>query len=68
MSTRSFCRRILPLLLVLFGAALCCALAPQASAAPLLQPGKKSLYQRVISHPGAVLRQDADPALSLIHI
>lgn len=36
-------------------------LLPQAATAadrtPLLQEGKKSLYQRVVTHPGAVLRQ-----------
>ena len=67
MSVRSACRRVLALLpaLLLFVAA--CALAPQAAdAAPLLQPGKKSLYQRVVSHPGAVLRRDADPASPIV--
>ena len=29
-------------------------------AAPLLQEGKKTLYQRVVSHPGAVLREQPD--------
>ncbi len=31
------------------------AAAQAADRAPLLQPGKKSLYQRVVTHPGAVL-------------
>lgn len=39
---------------VAFAQILC--LAPlEANAAPLLQPGKKSLFQRVVSHPGAQL-------------
>ncbi len=47
----------------LCGAALCGALcllaAPLCAAerAPLLMEGKKTLYQRVVSHPGAVLRE-----------
>ena len=52
---------------------LCCllcsmayTLAPQAQAAPLLQEGKKSLYQRVVSHPGAQLRTAPDSKAPLV--
>lgn len=58
--------RLLPGMLLL-AAALCCLTFPlPGRAAPLLQEGKKSLYQRVISHPGAVLRQSADPASAVV--
>ncbi|MDO5484631.1 MAG: vWA domain-containing protein, partial [Desulfovibrionaceae bacterium] len=40
--------------------ALCCLLCPASAvhSAPLLQEGKKSLFQRVVSHPGAILRAE----------
>ena len=46
---------LLPAGLIL--AALLCSLPATAAGArtPLLQPGKKSVYQRVLSHPGARL-------------
>lgn len=34
---------------------LLCAFSATADAAPLLQEGKKSVYQRVVTHPGAIL-------------
>ncbi len=37
-----------------------CAAVTADAAVPLLQEGKKTLYQRVISHPGAKLHQLAD--------
>ena len=43
------------------------AAAPPAPTSPLLQEGKKSLYQRVVTHPGAQLLQNAEdkaPAIS----
>ena len=53
------------LMLCLLGAALLWTALPQrVEAAPLLQEGKKSLYQRVISHPGAKLM--AVPASSQV--
>ena len=62
-----FTRRPLQrLLLALAGAACLFAAAsplPAAERAPLLLEGKKSLYQRIVSHPGAQLRQSpADDA------
>jgi len=42
------------LLALAFGAGVLNA-ASSAEAAPLLQPGKKTLFQRVVSHPGAAL-------------
>ena len=39
-----------------------CSTAPTVQAEPLLQEGKKSLYQRVVSHPGAQLRTAPDTA------
>ena len=66
MYTRPFGRCLLAGVLI-WAAALCClALPATGEAAPLLQEGKKSLYQRVISHPGAVLRQNADAASAVV--
>ena len=66
MYTRPFGRCLLAGVLI-WAAALCClALPATGEAAPLLQEGKKSLYQRVISHPGAVLRQSADAASAVV--
>lgn len=65
-----FSRPLRPYLLpgvLLLAALLCCLTFPlPGEAAPLLQDGKKSLYQRVISHPGAVLRQSADAASAVV--
>ena len=65
-----FSRPLRPCLLrgmLLLAALLCCLTSPlPGEAAPLLQEGKKSLYQRVISHPGAVLRQSADAASAVV--
>ena len=44
------CIRFFALLLLLLVA------VPAPQAAPLLQEGKKTLYQRVVSHPGAIYR------------
>jgi serine/threonine-protein kinase PpkA len=41
--------------LLLLAATALLAATPPTAAAPLLQEGKKSLYQRVVSHPGATL-------------
>lgn len=49
-----FLRSLLALL-----AFFCLYSASAANSAPLLQEGKKSLFQRVVSHPGAVLRAEA---------
>ena len=56
MHSMPFLRRCcLVLLLMLgFGACLNGSLST-VSAAPLLQQGKKTLFQRVVSHPGAAL-------------
>ena len=35
--------------------------------APLLQEGKKTLYQRVVSHPGAVLREQPDGSSQVVN-
>ena len=51
-------------------AVFCCALVQPASgvqAAPLLQEGKKTLYQRVISHPTAVLYAEASDKSSVVN-
>ena len=45
------CIRFFALLLLLLVA------VPALQAAPLLQEGKKTLYQRVVSHPGAMPRR-----------
>ena len=47
------------LLLVLSSFCALVATAPELQAAPLLQEGKRTLYQRVISHPSAVLHAEA---------
>lgn len=47
------CLRLLAALLLLLLA------VPAPQAAPLLQEGKKTLYQRVVSHPGALPLQEA---------
>ena len=65
MFTRPFGRCLLPAILI-WAALLCLTLPAPGQAAPLLQEGKKSLYQRVISHPGAVLRQSADAASAVV--
>ncbi|WP_297229518.1 vWA domain-containing protein [uncultured Desulfovibrio sp.] len=59
-------RSPLPGLLLWLAALLCLTLPAPGQAAPLLREGKKSLYQRVISHPGAVLRQNADAASAVV--
>ncbi|MDE5878706.1 MAG: VWA domain-containing protein, partial [Desulfovibrio sp.] len=46
-------RLLLIPLLLLFGASLLAA--PCSAAQPLLQEGKKSVFQRVVTHPGAKL-------------
>ncbi len=55
-------RIFIPLLL------LCLSLLsnPSLAATPLLQEGKKTLYQRIITHPGAKLFQDADPKAAIV--
>lgn len=57
-------------LLVLFCALLALMLSPDALFAaersPLLLEGKKSLYQRVVSHPGATMRAEPDAASTVI--
>ena len=47
------CIRFFALLLLLLVA------VPAPQAAPLLQEGKKTLYQRVVSHPGAMPLKEA---------
>ena len=47
------CIRFFALLLLLLVA------VPALQAAPLLQEGKKTLYQRVVSHPGAMPLKEA---------
>ena len=41
--------------------------APLYAATPLLMEGKKTLYQKVISRPGAVLRQSPDAAAAIVN-
>ncbi len=41
--------------------------ASQADARPLLQEGKKELYQRVVSHPGACLYESADEKSTVVN-
>lgn len=48
---------LLPLLLA---AAFCLTAAPAGAAQPLLQEGKKSVFQRVVTHPGAKLYAGAE--------
>ena len=52
MNSRPFLPVLLPLLLL---AALTLLAAPCGAAQPLLQEGKKSVFQRVVTHPGARL-------------
>lgn len=54
------------MLLLLFIASFCLA-AGEASAAPLLQPGKKTLYQRVVSHPEAKLYASPDEKSEVVN-
>ena len=57
-------------LFILLLAVFCCALMQPVSgiqAAPLLQEGKKTLYQRVISHPTAVLYAEASDKSSVVN-
>ncbi|MDR1777820.1 MAG: VWA domain-containing protein [Desulfovibrio sp.] len=47
---------------------LCCAFRPSdAFAAPLLIEGKKTLYQRVVSHPGATLFASPDAQSAVVN-
>ena len=49
-------RRCCLVALLVLGLGVCLAgTVSTASAAPLLQQGKKTLFQRVVSHPGAAL-------------
>ncbi len=41
--------------------------SPALAATPLLQEGKKTLYQRIITHPGAKIYQNADPTTKAIN-
>lgn len=50
---------------ILIGLALCFICA-QANAAPLLQEGKKSVYQRAVTHPGAKLYSGPESGASVI--
>ncbi len=43
------------------------ASAPPPSSGPLLQQGKKSLFQRVVSHPGASLRAEPRADAAVLH-
>ena len=58
-------RNPLPVLCVLC-AALFCLAAEAAAATPLLIEGKKTLYQRVVSHPGAALYSGPDEQSGII--
>ncbi|MCL1855184.1 MAG: VWA domain-containing protein, partial [Clostridia bacterium] len=56
-------------LAVLFGILSLCPMPPANAAenrTPLLQPGKKTLYQRVISHPGAKLLDAPNAAAKVL--
>ncbi|MDR2744833.1 MAG: VWA domain-containing protein, partial [Desulfovibrio sp.] len=59
-------RNPLPVLYALCVLLLCPAAEVPAAAGPLLIEGKKTLYQRVVSHPGAVLHAGPDERSGII--
>lgn len=51
---------------IFMGLLLLCICAAQLSAAPLLQEGKKSVYQRAVTHPGAKLYSGPEADASIL--